>query len=158
MVYKASSVNSMKNNHKYLLRAPQSDDEWLGYHAIRRKVLFENRGSKHKYDDKHPDELAAGNHPLILLCNHEIIGVVRIDIRNDVAWMRRVAVREDLQRSGHGRVLLQLAEKFARERQCKELRSNVASDAIRFYERCGYSRSHSTQESEESPHMQKQLS
>ena len=148
----------MKNNHEYLLRAPQSDDEWLGYHAIRRKVLFESRGSLHKYDDKHPDEFAADNHPLILLYRDEIIGVVRIDIRHEVAWMRRVAVHQDLQRRGHGRVLLQLAEQFARECQCKELRSNVASDAIGFYERCGYSLEQSTQISDESPLMQKKLS
>ncbi|MCA1606864.1 MAG: GNAT family N-acetyltransferase, partial [Acidobacteria bacterium] len=38
---------------------------------------------------------------------------------------RRVAVREDAQRVGHGRVLLTLAESFARSKGCKQIWSNV---------------------------------
>jgi GNAT superfamily N-acetyltransferase len=121
------------------LRRPHSDDEWRTYHAIRRKVLFESRGSFGVYDENRPDERQTGNHPLMLIRGDEPIGVIRVDVRAQVAWFRRVAIREDLQREGHGRVLLQLAEDFARKQKCSEVRSNVASDAVGFYERCGYS-------------------
>jgi GNAT superfamily N-acetyltransferase len=121
------------------LRRPRTDDEWRSYHAIRREVLFENRGLVGIYNAIHPDELQNGNHPLIMVDGGVPIGVIRVDVRDQVAWFRRVAVRQDLQRVGHGRRLLNLAETFARKENCTEVRSNVAVDAVGFYQRCGYS-------------------
>jgi GNAT superfamily N-acetyltransferase len=120
------------------LRAPRNEEEWRAYHEIRRRVLFEKRGEIGVYDDKHPDEFQPLNHPLILFYEAAPIGVIRVDVRDQVAWLRRVAVREDKQRRGHGRAMLSLAEDFARDHGCHEVRSNVAVDAVRFYEHCGY--------------------
>jgi GNAT superfamily N-acetyltransferase len=63
---------------------------------------------------------------------------IRVDINGNQAIFRRVAIREDLQRARHGRVLLTLAESFAQERGCIHIWSDVAPDAVGFYERCGY--------------------
>ena len=115
-------------------------DEWLAFHAIRRRVLFESRGKSEIYIENHPDDLKSGNHPLILLHRDIVIGVVRIDVDESVAWLRRVAIREDFRSLGHGRVLLQLAEAFAQAHGCNEIRSNAAVEAVGFYERCGYAR------------------
>src|SRR5262245_53786306 len=125
---------------QHALRTPRDAEEWRSCHAIRRKVLFENRGKTETYNENHPDDSGPGNHPLILLYRGEVIGVVRIDVSERVAWLRRVAIREDLQHQGHGRVLLRLAEKFARAEGCDEMRSNAAVEAVEFYERCGYAR------------------
>ena len=125
---------------EYELRAPSSDDEWRTFHDIRREVLFENRSKREAYIENHPDDSKAGNHPFVLLYEGVVIGVVRVDIDGTVAWLRRVAIREDLQRLGHGRVLLRLAESFAKTKGCKEVRSNAAVEAAGFYERCGYER------------------
>jgi GNAT superfamily N-acetyltransferase len=125
---------------EYELRAPGNSEEWLGFHAIRRKVLFENRGKGESYIENHPDDFKAGHHPLILLYKGGIVGVIRVEVCETAAWFRRVAIREDLQRLGHGRVLLRLAEAFAKAEGCNEVRSNAAVEAIGFYERCGYSR------------------
>ena len=122
------------------LRTPQTDEEWRAFHAIRRKVLFENRGKTETYDENHPDDSAPGNHPLVLIYRDEVIGVLRIDVSGTVAMLRRVAIRGDLQGSGHGRVLLRLAEEFAKDDGCNEIRSNAAVEAVGFYERCGYAR------------------
>lgn len=122
------------------LRTPQSDEEWRVFHAIRRKVLFENRGKAEAYIENHPDDSKPGNHPLVLLYRGDVIGVLRIDVDGTVAWLRRVAIRDDLQRAGHGRVLLRLAEGFAKTAGCNEIRSNAAVEAVGFYERCGYTR------------------
>lgn len=122
------------------LRAPMTNDEWLAFHAIRRKVLFENRGKAETYIENHPDDRKIGNHPLILLHKDIVVGVVRVDVCESAAWLRRVAIRDDFQRQGHGRVLLQLAEAFAQAHGCNEVRSNAAVEAVGFYERCGYSR------------------
>ena len=126
---------------KHELHAP-SDSEWPEYHSIRRRVLFENR--RDVYIENHPDEFKSGHHPMVLIHSGVVIGVIRVDISERVAWFRRVAIREDLQRSGHGRVLLRLAETFAQNKGCNEARSNVALEAVGFYERCGYSRDSST--------------
>ena len=128
----------IENEHE--LRPPRSDEEWAIFHAIRRKVLFENRGKGESYIENHPDDFKAGHHPLILLYKGEITGVIRVEICETVAWFRRVAIREDLQRLGHGRVLLRLAEAFAKAKGCKEVRSNAAVEAVEFYESCGYAR------------------
>ena len=125
---------------QYELRTPQTDKEWQAFHAIRRKVLFENRGKVETYNENHPDDSRAGNHPLVLFYRDDAIGVIRIDVAENVGWFRRIAIREDLQRHGHGRVLLQLAEAFAKAEGCDEIRSNAAVEAAGFYERCGYTR------------------
>jgi len=124
---------------EYELRAPRSDDEWRAFHSIRRKVLFENRG-KSDYIENHPDDFKPGHHPLVLLYQGNVIGVIRVEVCEGVAWFRRVAIREDLQRLGHGRVLLQLAEAFAKAEGCNEVRSNAAVEAVGCYERCAYTR------------------
>ena len=128
----------MNREPEHELRIPSSKNDWDAYHAIRRKVLFENRGQFGVYDENHPDEHRDGNHPLLLIHNGEPIGVIRVDINGKQAFFRRIAIREDLQRSGHGRMLLALAESFAQSNGCNHIRSEVAHDAVGFYRRCGY--------------------
>lgn len=122
-------------------RAPATDAEWASYHGIRRRVLFELRGNAVAYDAHHPDEHRPGRHPFILWVAGEPVGVIRIDIDGPVATFRRVAIREDMQRRGHGRRLLEAAERFATEQGCTRIESRVDPDAVRFYERCGFTRS-----------------
>src|SRR5262245_60871035 len=122
----------MNKNTSHTLRTPENEEEWRVYHTIRRKVLFENRGRFGVYDENHPDEFEKNNHPLLLFDRDTPIGVIRIDIIGLVAWFRRVAVREELQRAGYGRILLNLAEAFAQAEGCGEARSNVAADAVVF--------------------------
>ena len=94
---------------------------------------------------------------MILIHKSVPIGVIRIDIDGSVAWFRRVAVREELQRAGHGRALLGLAEAFARGEGCYEVCSNVAADAVGFYEACGYLRDSTKAAASEVVPMQKRL-
>ena len=147
----------MKDESDHILRPPQNDDEWHAYHAIRRTVLFENRGQRSTYIENHPDELKPGNHPLVLVQCGAILGVIRVDVDGSVAWFRRVAIREDKRGSGHGRVLLKLAEAFANRQGCVEILSNVARGAVGFYVRCGYSKDTSTAGQIDSVLMRKEL-
>lgn len=122
------------------LRPPVTVEEWQAFHTIRRKVLFENRGKFEVYNDNHPDDFKAGHHPFVLVHKEVVIGVIRVDVEGAVAWFRRIAIREDVQRAGHGRVLLRLAEAFAKTAGCNEIRSNAAVEAVEFYTRCDYTR------------------
>lgn len=124
----------------YHLRTPTSDAEWAAYHAIRRTVLFERRGKGNEYDASHPDEFRAGNYPLLLLYRGEPVGTIRVDLTPDEALFRRVAVREDVQRRGHGRQVLTFAERFVRAQGKLRIRSHVDAAAVAFYERCGFAR------------------
>ena len=102
-------------------------------------MLFEARGHFDVYDENRPDERQAGNHPKLLLYRGDPVGVVRIDVNATTAYLRRVAVRQDVQRRGHGRALLALAQRFAIESRCATLASFVAPDAVEFYRSCGFS-------------------
>jgi GNAT superfamily N-acetyltransferase len=123
---------------RYELRSPASTRDWEQYHAIRRRVLFEARGRRDRYDTNHPDERRPENHPKLLLLAGDPIGVIRIDVAPPRAIFRRVAVREDVQRRGHGRTLLALAEQFAQGHGCSEVMSFVDPDAVDFYVKCGF--------------------
>ena len=122
------------------LRGPANDAEWRSYHGIRRRVLFELRGRGETYDPRHPDESRSGRYPLMFWSDHEAVGVIRVDIDGEIATFRRVAVRDDVQRRGHGRSMLNDAEQFARRLGCLRIESHVDAGAIGFYERCGFDR------------------
>ena len=66
--------------------------------------------------------------------------MIRVDIDGEVATFRRVAVRDDMQRRGHGRSMLIGAEQFARHLGCLRIESHADAGAIGFYERCGFRR------------------
>lgn len=123
---------------EYELVTPPEVAEWRAYHDIRRLVLFEARGQVGVYDDTRADERAPGHHPKLLLYRGDPVGVVRIDLNGTTATLRRVAVRSDVQRRGHGRALLSLAQQFARDHGCWQMVSHVAPDAVDFYRRCGF--------------------
>lgn len=123
----------------YELVSPPDVDAWRIYHDIRRVVLFEARGQFGVYDEHHPDDSAEGNHARLLLHRGDPVAVIRIDISGEDAILRRVAVRADVQRRGHGRTLLRLAQQFAVANGCERLASYVARDAVGFYEKCGFS-------------------
>src|SRR4030095_14369701 len=129
---------------------PVSAEGWRGYHDIRREVLFEARGQFGVYDENRPDDRAPGNHPKLLVYSGQPIGVVRIDIDRTTALLRRVAIRADVQRLGHGRALIALAQRFAEGHGCTALASFVAPDAVGFYQRCGFAVDDSREPSERS--------
>jgi len=123
---------------EYGLVTPGNAAMWQAFHEIRRAVLFEARGDA-GYDDNHPDDSAPGNYPKLLLYRGEPVGVVRVDLYGPTAMLRRVAIRADQQRRGHGPVLLSLVEELAAGHDCRRLESHVAADAVGFYQKCGFS-------------------
>lgn len=129
------------------LKAPATERDWATYHAIRRRVLFELRGHGAAYDSHHPDETRPGHYPFLLWIGDDPVGVVRVDIDGATAIIRRVAIREDCQRHGYGRQLLQAAEEFAGQNRCTRVESHVDPGAVGFYERCGFIAAHSSQSS-----------
>jgi len=120
------------------LRAPGAATEWSAYHAIRRRVLFELRGRGWTYNADHPDEHRPNHYPFVLWDGSVAVGAIRVDVHDDVAVFRRVAVRDDVQRRGYGRRMLELAAQFAEQHACTRIDSHVDGDAVGFYRRCGF--------------------
>jgi GNAT superfamily N-acetyltransferase len=122
-----------RNRDVYRLTRPASNAEWDSYHAIRRRVLFE---------DDEPDmaeELAPGHHPLLLWLGATPVGTIRIDSLNGgAAALRLVAIDPDSQGRGHGRALLREAEAFAREIGCRKAVVYSTPEAAGFYASAGY--------------------
>ncbi len=131
----------METASQTTLISPTTDKLWAAYHDIRRTILFEGRGRFGVYDANHPDEFRTNHFPKLLLLGSEATGVIRIDIEETIARFRLIAIVDHLQRQGHGRKLLALAETFALEQGAVMVKIASASDAVEFYRRLGYAHS-----------------
>jgi N-acetylglutamate synthase-like GNAT family acetyltransferase len=75
----------------------------------------------------------------VLVHDGDIVGTVRIDLIGEkAAGLRLIGVRGDLQRQGHGRVLLRLAEQTARAFGKTEIVINAHPSSLAFYLANGY--------------------
>jgi N-acetylglutamate synthase-like GNAT family acetyltransferase len=69
------------------------------------------------------------------------IGTARLDLADrGKGIMRLVAITKPEQRKGHGRMLQEKLETFARGMGVADLYVNAARDAVGFYERMGFIR------------------
>ena len=120
------------------LRLVDATEDWEWWHRIREQILWEARGEFGVYERDHPS-IAEPNHlPFLLLDDDEPIGAIALEVDGQVGWLRRVAIREQHQRRGHGRVMVEAAFAEARDRGCAVVRSHVAADAVEFYEKLGF--------------------
>ncbi len=137
------------------LKRVDSDGDWAAYHAIRKRVLWDDRGLG-GYDERHPDDRLAGNHPLLLMHDGAPVGTVRLDVVDQhLGIVRLVAIEAGLQRHGLGRTLMRQVEIYARGLGLDRLDVNAASDAEGFYQKLGWA---TVQADRENPLMTKALS
>jgi N-acetylglutamate synthase-like GNAT family acetyltransferase len=122
----------------YELVEVTADSDWGDYHSLRRRVLWEARG-RSGYNERHPDEHLAANHPLLLKLDGRSIGTTRLDNLGDRRGVvRLVAIAADVQRRGHGRVLSALVEDYARRLGLRTLLVNADPQAVGYYEKMGW--------------------
>lgn len=124
---------------RYSLRPVRTPREWIAYHAIRRDAIFAPLLPEQAYDERDPDEFQPGNLPHVLVRDGEIVGTVRIDLIDATqAGLRLIGIRGDLQRQGHGAVLLGLAEEAVRASGRTEVVINAHPTSLTFYLANGY--------------------
>jgi N-acetylglutamate synthase-like GNAT family acetyltransferase len=115
-----------------------TESDWREYHSLRRHVLWEARG-RSGYDDTRSEEYNGTNTPLLLKLNGRPTGTSRLDNLGDhkgVVWL--VAIATDVQCKGHGRILSELVEDYARRLGLNTLFVNAAPDAVGYYEKMGW--------------------
>ena len=114
----------------YRLDPPRCAQDWHAYHGIRRKVFHLPR----------PEEAFSPNcHPLVLFLEDKPIGVIQVDdLRNAAAALRLVAIDPAWQGGGHGRVMLERAERFVKELGCCKAVVYATPEAAGFYQTAGY--------------------
>ncbi len=124
---------------RYSLGPVRSSREWAAYHAIRRDAIFATLLPHEAYDEHDSDEFASGHFPHLLLRDGEVLGTVRIDLIDErAAGLRLIGIRPDVQRQGHGRTLLRLAEEAARALGRTEIVINAHPTSLEFYLAHGY--------------------
>jgi GNAT superfamily N-acetyltransferase len=137
------------------LRLVESSEDWEWWHRIRERMLWEVRGQFGVYDRDHPSIREPNHFSFLLLSDGEPVGAIALEVDGPVAWLRRVAIREGHQRRGHGRVMVEHALEQARMRRCTTARSNVAADAVGFYEKVGFGITRTYQDT--GPEMSREL-
>lgn len=121
----------------YVLTVIDSADDVAAYHQIRHLVLF---GGSDEYSRCGPEEVKEENLSLLLKHEGKAIGTVRLDQEGDrKATVRLVAIASDLQRQGHGTVLMSLVERLAVSLEIEELLVHALPGASEFYLKLGYS-------------------
>jgi N-acetylglutamate synthase-like GNAT family acetyltransferase len=128
----------MNSNGHYELVQASSPEDWEALHNLRRSELF-TRMEGVTYNADHPDDRAPNHFPLILKFQDQHIGTARLDLfENGGAAIRLVAIAQQEQRKGYGRVLEQLFEEFARSKGVSKIFVNAHSSAVGYYERLGF--------------------
>ncbi|MFL5254070.1 MAG: GNAT family N-acetyltransferase [Rhodopila sp.] len=124
------SSSRSRAEYSYRLDPPQCAQDWQAYHGIRRKVFHLPRPE----EDNRP-----GTHPLLLWRDDEPIGAIQVDdLDNAAAALRLVAIDPAYQGGGHGRVMLQRAEEFAKNLGCRRAVVYATPEAAGFYAQAGY--------------------
>ena len=123
-------IDRPRGEKTYRLDPPRCDRDWHAYHGIRRKVFHLPR----------PDEPISPNcHALVLFLEDKPIGAIQVDdLKNTAAALRLVAIDPAWQGGGHGRVILERAERFVKALGCCKAVVYATPEAAGFYQTAGY--------------------
>jgi len=119
------------------LRICQHDEEWERYHHIRIEQLF--KPTKIIYDIHHPTITAENHYHFILYKGVQIVSVAQIEILNiDEAAIRSLATDEAYKKQGYATLMMNLLEKWMKDKGIKLVRLHASPAAERLYRKLGY--------------------
>jgi len=115
-----------------------TENDWDDYHSLRTQVLWDAQG-RSGYNRNHEDEYHSSNHPLLLKADGKPVGTIRLDdFGNHTGAIRLVAIAIGMQGKGMGKLLMHLAEDYARKIGLGRLFVNAAPRAVDFYKKLGW--------------------
>lgn len=119
-----------------IFKRPSTEKEWESYYDLRYRVLREPlqqpRGSERNEGDKEGIHFA-------LWRNDVIVAIARLDLQEHfVCQVRFVAVENNLQGQGIGKMIMNAVEEEAKVQNCQKIILHARDYAVEFYLRLGY--------------------
>jgi GNAT superfamily N-acetyltransferase len=113
-------------------------EHWEVFHEICKKEIFEKASVQ--YDEKHPSFSDERFSHFLLIIGSSPGGAVKIELldRGSEAILRIIALKEEFQNKGIGKVALQKIENFLSSKGVLKLYLNSDPEVAMFYEKCGY--------------------
>lgn len=122
----------------FSLYTPVTDEDWIGYHKIRRESLFDRINVP--YDPNHPSLTNENNYHFGFYYKKRLIGTLQIeDLGNHTCSIRTIAITESQRNKGFGSVLLKMAEAEALKIGAAIIHLHGSPEAKSFYLKNGYS-------------------
>jgi N-acetylglutamate synthase-like GNAT family acetyltransferase len=116
---------------------PKTDDELELYYNLRFEILRKpwnqpKSSTKDEWENK-------SIHMLMLDENNKPVACGRLQINSkDEGQIRSMAVIDEMQGKGLGKLIIQYIEDKAKELSLKTIMLDARENAVKFYERCGY--------------------
>lgn len=124
------------NEPLVVVREPQSAEEWKQYYHLRWHVLRRPWGQP-EGSEKDAQEDATWHRAVFL--EGLLVGVSRLQLNSPVeGQIRYMAIADDQQGKGFGRLLVAALEEIARDRGAKYIRLDARENARGFYLSLGY--------------------
>jgi len=118
------------------IRSPETSQEYFDYYSFRWQMLRQPWGVEKGSEQ---DELEDDAFHRIALHHDDIIACGRLHFSEPAtAQIRYMAVSEDFQQQGIGKLILLSLEDIAKKNQANKLILNARESAIGFYEKQGY--------------------
>ncbi len=119
------------------VRSPETVSEWEQYYELRYDVL-RKPWNQPLGSEKDKDE-ATSQHFALFDEEGAVMGVCRLQLNTpEEAQVRYMAISPKIQGQHKGNLLMQAAEQAARQQGAKKVILHARDNAVRFYERNGY--------------------
>ena len=119
------------------IKEPSTEDEWGMYYKIRWEILRKPLGLKRGSERDELDQIA--NHRIVKK-QKNILAVGRLHFNsNDTAQIRYMAVIQNSQRNGYGKLLVDEFVKIAKQNNISKVVLYSRDSVIKFYEKLGFS-------------------
>jgi len=121
-----------------IIKQPKTKEEFKNYYALRYRVLRESLGQP-KGTEKDDYEPISIHFMAVDKDSGEIVGVVKLfEKEPGVGQFSHMAVAENRQHQGIGKMLINAVEVKAKELGYKTLGTTIRINSTNFYEKCGY--------------------
>ncbi len=119
------------------IRAPRTKSEWENYYDLRYRMLRAPLG-KPRGSERNPEDIS-GEH-FAVYSKGKLRAIARLDqAESKIAQVRFVAVENESQGKGYGRILMVQTERVAMKRGDKKMILHARENAVDFYLDLGYS-------------------
>lgn len=120
-----------------VVTSPQSKQDFAKYYQLRWEILRKPWGQPKGSEVTTEEDSCI--HAMVLADSGEILGVARLQFNSpQTAQVRFVAVAQQAQGKGVGKLLMEYLEKIAKEKGAEEVVLDARENAVPFYKKINY--------------------